>query len=180
MRFKDLRLWPIVFGSISLLAAAVINYRSLLVPNWLSLGSILGAWLVALLVSARLIPMPEGGVGSCLASMLIGGLLLLPFYSLGYLGAGCVKMQMAFAAWIGCAARLPRAMMVATVGTVSGGMVTAIAIAIFLKVGWLNPGQLFPAQVTLSLGTIGGLLACLYILVRRSAPGDEKGNESTF
>jgi Flp pilus assembly protein protease CpaA len=164
MNLKDVRLWPIWVACILMLAAAGINYQTLRVPNWLSLSSIVAAWLVALLVNVKLISTAGGEIRSSLVAMLIVGLLLLPFYALDYLGAGCVKMQMGFAAWIGCAIGLSRAATATAVATVAGGIVTAIAVAFVLQFGASYPDrlvlpQLFPAQVTLSLGSVGGLLA---------------------
>src|SRR5262249_16004055 len=42
-----------------------------------------------------------GGIGASLLGTVIGFLLLLPVYAIGGMGAGDVKMQMGFGAWVG-------------------------------------------------------------------------------
>src|SRR5882672_809535 len=92
-------LWPIWCACVLLLIAAVVYARSLIVPNRLSYPSILAGWLVAFAISASVeIPSAGGGIFPSLAATAVGFLLLIPFYKSGWLGAGCVKMQMAFGA----------------------------------------------------------------------------------
>src|SRR4051812_3157601 len=100
--------------------AAAINVRTLRVPNWLSLGAAAAGLGAAVAVTNGLAPSAGGGLGSSLASALLGGLLLLPCYASGSLGAGCVKMQTAFGAWVGCALPLPAALWVTAVATLAG------------------------------------------------------------
>jgi Flp pilus assembly protein protease CpaA len=72
------------------------------VPNWLSLPAILAGWLVALAISASAeMPSRGGGFAPSLAASAVGFFLLVPFYLSAGLGAGCVKMQMAFGLGLG-------------------------------------------------------------------------------
>jgi prepilin peptidase CpaA len=83
------------FVSFVLVEAAVIDGRSLRVPNWLTFhfalgGLIYGFW--------------TGGTHSlvtALAGTAVGLLTLLPLYSIGGMGAGDVKLMAGVGAWIG-------------------------------------------------------------------------------
>jgi Flp pilus assembly protein protease CpaA len=164
MNLLNPSLWALWCACLLLLIAAVINVRSLTVPNRLSLPAILAGWLVAVAISASLaIPSQGGGLLSSLAATVVAFLLLVQFWSSGWLGAGCVKMQMAFGAWVGCAVDVSAAALVTSVATIAGGLLTAICA--FIASRRLRTGaeadprlQLFPAQVTFSLGSIGGVL----------------------
>jgi Flp pilus assembly protein protease CpaA len=152
-----------------MLIAAVINVRSLKVPNNLSLPATLAGWVVAGLVSAAVgIPSQGGGILPSLAAAGLGLFLLLPFYVARFLGAGCVKMQMAFGAWIGCALGLEPAAWLSGLATLAGGLLTLVvgivAIMIARKRRQVDGNPvvrfgLFPAQVTLSLGSIACVAA---------------------
>src|SRR5262245_24035594 len=121
MEITDPSLWPLLWACVLLLIAAVINARTLTVPNRLSLAAALAGWLWALATSALIgIPSRGGGIIPSLAASAAGLLLLIPFYKHGWLGGGCVKMQMAFGAWVGCAIGLPQALFVTAFATVAG------------------------------------------------------------
>jgi prepilin peptidase CpaA len=158
-------LWALWWACLLLVMAAVINDRSLTVPNRLSLAAIVAGWLMATAISAHVaIPSRGGGVMPSLAATAVGFFLLVPFYQRGWLGAGCVKMQMAFGAWVGCAVDLPAALLVTGLATVAGALLTAIGASI-VAVRLRSDSEagawtyLFPAQVTLSLGSVFGVLA---------------------
>jgi hypothetical protein len=55
--------------------------------------------------------------------------LLVPIYSKGYLGAGCVKMQAAFGAWIGCGLPPAQALKLIVIGTLVGTVLLAVELA---------------------------------------------------
>jgi prepilin peptidase CpaA len=135
------------------------------VPNWISLPAILAGWLVALAISASAeIPSHGGGFVPSLAATAVGFLLLIPFYRSAGLGAGCIKMQMAFGAWVGCAMDLRSAVLVTGLATVEGGLVTvmcaSMAVARLRSKNWASAWTyLFPAQSTLSLGSVCGVVA---------------------
>jgi prepilin signal peptidase PulO-like enzyme (type II secretory pathway) len=158
-------LWPLYCACALLLIAAIINLRSLTVPNLLSLPAILAGWFVAFCITASAeIPAGGGGILPSVVASIIGFLLLVPFYKSVSLGAGCVKMQMAFGAWVGCAVGLPAAVQVTVLGTLVGALFTAVgvlnaALRIRSYDGVGVCSHLFPAQVTLSLGSVCGVVA---------------------
>src|SRR5262249_44484265 len=95
--------WPLLFVSLAMIVAAVIDGWKLKVPNWLTLPLVLSGWLLGLLNNFGLLTEAgfEGGIGAALAGTALGFLLLFPVYSIGGMGAGDVKMQMGFGSWIG-------------------------------------------------------------------------------
>lgn len=87
--------WPLAVLCSLLIAGAIIDCWKLKVPNWLTFGMMLsglslGGWWHG-----------WSGLGASLALLTIGFLLLWPVYAIGGMGAGDVKMQMGFGAWIG-------------------------------------------------------------------------------
>jgi prepilin peptidase CpaA len=81
--------------SIVLIEAAIIDGRSLRVPNWLTFHFLLAGWIYAYW---------SGGGGLLLWSMagaLVGLMSLLPLYSIGGMGAGDVKLMAGLGGWIG-------------------------------------------------------------------------------
>lgn len=94
--------WPLWFICAAMIAAAVIDGWKLKVPNWLTFPLILSGWaLGAMHDLGWLKGTGEGGLGAALAGTALGFALLFPVYSIGGMGAGDVKMQMGFGAWIG-------------------------------------------------------------------------------
>ncbi len=96
--------WPLWFICLAMIVAAVIDGWKLKVPNWLTFPLVLSGWLLGLL-HWPLGWLPEstgiGGIGASLAGASLGFALLFPVYAIGGMGAGDVKMQMGFGAWIG-------------------------------------------------------------------------------
>ena len=81
--------------SFILIEAAVIDGRSLRVPNWLTFHFLAGGLIFAFW---------KGGSASLLTSICgraVGLLTLLPLYSIGGMGAGDVKLMAGVGAWIG-------------------------------------------------------------------------------
>ncbi len=95
--------WPLWFVCVAMIAAAVIDGWKLKVPNWLTFPLVLSGWLLGLLHNCHLLPdsTGSGGIGASLAGTALGFALLFPVYAIGGMGAGDVKMQMGFGAWIG-------------------------------------------------------------------------------
>ena len=94
--------WPLFFVGAAMIVAAVIDGWKLKVPNWLTFPLILGGWLLGLLHNFGLLEGTlAGGLGSSLACTALGFALLAPLYAVGGMGAGDVKMQMGFGAWVG-------------------------------------------------------------------------------
>jgi Flp pilus assembly protein protease CpaA len=157
-------LWALWWACLLLVIAAIINVRSLTVPNRLSLAAALAGWLTAIAIDASgAIPSQGGGLAPSLAAAAVGFLLLIPFYQRGWLGAGCVKMQMAFGAWVGCALGLPIAVLVTAIATLAGMLLTAVgaSMAVVRLRSQAEAGTwtyLYAAQFDLSLGSVCGVI----------------------
>jgi prepilin peptidase CpaA len=94
--------WPLWFICVAMIVAAVIDGWKLKVPNWLTFPLVLSGWGLGLLHSfGWLEGTGDGGIGASLAATAIGFVLLFPVYAIGGMGAGDVKMQMGFGAWVG-------------------------------------------------------------------------------
>ena len=81
--------------SFVLIEAAIIDGRSLRVPNWLTYHFLIGGLVFAFF---------RGGSPLFLSSLAgagVGLLTLLPLYSIGGMGAGDVKLMAGLGAWIG-------------------------------------------------------------------------------
>jgi hypothetical protein len=116
----------------------------------------MAAWFVAAMLSLGMdIPASGGGLGASLLATLATFLGALPFYRHLGLGAGCVKAQMAFAAWVGCCLEWQDALVVSIVG-----VGTAMALTYLGARVWKATKQhavVFPAQVTFSIGALVGI-----------------------
>jgi prepilin peptidase CpaA len=100
--------------------AAVADVWTRRIPNWLTfgtliLGVLLNTWLHAF----------EGALAA-LAGAALGLALLLPFYALGMIGAGDVKLLAALGALIG-----PQALVsVAVYGAIAGGLMSVVILGL--------------------------------------------------
>jgi prepilin peptidase CpaA len=81
--------------SFVLVEAAVIDGRSLRVPNWLTLHFAFGGWAYAYWLGGA--PL----LGWSLAGAAVGLACLMPLYAIGGMGAGDVKLMAGVGAWIG-------------------------------------------------------------------------------
>jgi prepilin peptidase CpaA len=94
--------WPLTFVCAAMIVAAVIDGWKLKVPNWLTFPLVLSGWTLGLLHNfGALDGTGIGGIGASFCGTLLGFALLFPVYAIGGMGAGDVKMQMGFGAWIG-------------------------------------------------------------------------------
>jgi prepilin peptidase CpaA len=94
--------WPLLFVSAAMILAAVIDGWKLKVPNWLTYPLVISGWVFGLCHNLGWFEDDGiGGIGASLLGTLVGFLLLLPVYAIGGMGAGDVKMQMGFGAWVG-------------------------------------------------------------------------------
>jgi prepilin signal peptidase PulO-like enzyme (type II secretory pathway) len=145
--------WPALVGLLVILVAAVLQSRTSRVPNALTEPAILVAWLLSAAISAH------GGVdwagGSLLGSLTGTALALiicLPVYRRG-LGAGTIKAQMAFGAWVGCAMPFLPTVCITAIATLLGGVLTCVGCLVVIRRAEAGHGALeFPAQSTYALG----------------------------
>ncbi len=126
--------WPLAFVCFAMIVAAIIDGWKLKVPNWLTFPLVISGWLLGLLHNFELLPgTGSGGIGASLAGTFLGFGLLFPVYAIGGMGAGDVKMQMGFGAWIGSFYGLPAALNVIfwafVVAVLIGGVIAALMIA---------------------------------------------------
>ncbi len=106
-------------------AACVTDVRSRRIPNVLTFGALFVAFLVHGLL-------PQGlGWAHVGLGMLAGGLVFFPFFALGGMGAGDVKLMAALGAWLGW----QRVLYIAMYGALAGGV---LAIIVALSAGYLR------------------------------------------
>jgi Flp pilus assembly protein protease CpaA len=94
--------WPFWVICLVMLGAAWGNDRSLAMRNVVTLPFILTGWALGLAHSLG--GQMHGGSGSLVSSLACTAIplfLSLPFYVMGMLGAGSVKLQMGYGAWVG-------------------------------------------------------------------------------
>ena len=138
-------------------AALWHDIRSRRIPNQLILLGSIGGFLLHLLLppGSGLFSTPAGSLGIffSVSGFVVGLLLLLPFYALGTLGAGDVKLMALVGAFIG-----PWAVMGATLLTMLCGGVLALAVAAWsgqLLQVWVNIQQMLHGLRTGGLGNAG-------------------------
>lgn len=105
-----------------LLAAALIDLKTLRLPNPLTVGGM----VLGLLVNAIAAPTPWSGLALATTGLVIGLLLLLPLWLLRILGAGDVKLMAAVGAFLG-----PSAVLGAALYVVIAGGIAALVVAAF-------------------------------------------------
>lgn len=154
---------PAAVGIGILILAATFQALARRVPNVLTLSGIAAGWLFAIFRDAALFPGPL--LLASLAGVFLALMLLLPIYNTKKLGAGCVKAQMAFAAWVSCAMPLPYAMTLIVCSTF-GGLIFTYGV-VYLSIADIpdtSPEVYeFPAQITISTVGIVGTLGCFMI-----------------
>jgi prepilin peptidase CpaA len=92
MLFADIRVVAILTVAV---VAAVCDVRSKRIPNVLTFGGAAVALIYALATGGT------GSLGWAAAGWLAGAVLFFPFFALGGMGAGDVKLLAALAAWFG-------------------------------------------------------------------------------
>ncbi len=105
--------------------ACVTDVRSRRIPNVLTLGGAAAA-LVFHAVTAG-----GAGVGAATIGWLVGTAVFLPFFLLGGMGAGDVKLMAALGAWLGPA----EAFAIAIYASLAGGV---LALGVALATGYLR------------------------------------------
>jgi len=135
MSYLILENWPLLFICIAMVAAAVVDGWKLKVPNWLTFPLVISGWLFGLCHNLGWLPGTGfGGIGGSLIGTAVGCALLLPIYAMGYMGAGDVKMQMGFGAWVGAFFGVRDGMIIIIWafcwGAIIGGIIALIMIAV--------------------------------------------------
>lgn len=106
-------------------AACVTDLRGGRIPNALTFGALAVAFVVHTFL-------PQGlGWAHVSLGMLAGGLIFFPFFALGGMGAGDIKLMAALGAWLGW----ERGLLVAMYGAAAGGV---LAIMVALSAGYLR------------------------------------------
>jgi prepilin peptidase CpaA len=125
------------------LVAVLLDVRTRRIPNWLTFG----AAAAGLLYSTFDRGLP--GLGTAAAGWLAGAALFFPFFALGGMGAGDVKLLAALGAWLGPAESVWVAMFAAGAGGVLGLIVgfargylkTAFSNLFLMLMHWRTQGM---------------------------------------
>lgn len=126
------------FDAVAVGAAAVAcatDLRDRRVPNWLTAGTALAA------VVAHALTPAGAGVSAAALGLVVGLLVFFPFFALGGMGGGDVKLMAALGAWVGWQGIVWTALY----GAVAGGV---LALVVAVVHGYLRQ----------ALSNIGGLL----------------------
>src|SRR6476646_5782070 len=102
------------------MVAVICDVRTRRIPNWLTFGATLGAVAYGAVTSGL------SGAGVALGGWLVGAALLFPFFALGGMGAGDVKLVAAIAAWLGPF----ESVWLAIYASIAGGVI-AVVVALF-------------------------------------------------
>jgi prepilin peptidase CpaA len=126
---RDVALTLLVLG------AAVVDWRTYRIPNWLTVGGMVCGLLFNLVMGSA-----GPGLLSALGGLAVGLAVLLPLYVLRVMGAGDVKLMAAVGAFVG----LPQVLYAVLFTFIAGGFF-AVAFALwhraFARMG-ANVGQL--------------------------------------
>lgn len=90
------------FVSLFCIVAAYIDGKQLKVPNAITFPMIIAGWLYSSMAYAMAGDAWYVGLGWSLAGTAVGLACLYPFYAIGGMGAGDVKMLAAIGAWVHC------------------------------------------------------------------------------
>lgn len=128
--------------------AAVLDVRTRRIPNVLTLGAAVAGLLFHAFTSGL------DGAAASLGGWLVGGLLFLPFFVLGGMGGGDVKLLAALGAWLG-------AIDVVWLAVYSGlaGGVLGLYVAVmhgYLRTAVANIAGMFSYWAAVGLGPVPG------------------------
>ena len=138
------------------LIACVTDVRSRRIPNVLTLGGAAAA-LVFHAVTAE-----GAGIGAAAMGWLVGTAVFLPFFLLGGMGAGDVKLMAALGAWLGPG----EALAIAIYASLVGG---ALALGVALATGYLRT----------AFRNVGGLLKFWWLVGPRPMAGMTLGQSKS-
>ena len=131
--------------------AVITDFRTLLIPNWISLA------LLAAFAPFAVLHLPLGAIGAHFLVMAIVLALSVSFFVAGWMGGGDVKFMSAIALWMGPTHAAPFVVLMALMG----GML-AISILAMERFGqWLGPRVLNLAPFR-RLGELADSRQCPY------------------
>ena len=130
-----------------LIAAAVIDYRTFRIPNWLTVGGTVLGLLFSTVDSAQ----PLLGFLWALGAAAVGLLILLPGYALRIMGAGDVKLMAMVGAFLG----LPQILPAVLFSFVTGGIAALLFALISNRMARLA-GNVHDIVEGMVLSTIAG------------------------
>jgi prepilin peptidase CpaA len=114
-----------IIASLVALTACVTDVRTRRIPNLLTFGAAAAALVFHAVTGGG------SGLGFSAAGWVVGAAVFLPFFLLGGMGAGDVKLMAALGAWLG-----PReALSIALYGTLAGGV---LAVVFSMYTGYLR------------------------------------------
>lgn len=139
---------PVVALMVALMAC-ITDVRSRRIPNVLTFGAAAAALVFHAVTSGA------GGLGAAAGGWLMGAAVFAPFFLLGGMGAGDVKLMAALGAWIGPLEALTVALYASLVGGV-------VAIVVSLSTGYLrtalrNVGEMVKFWVLVGPRPVPGL-----------------------
>lgn len=132
---------------ILLIAAAVIDYRSYRIPNWLTAGGT----VFALIYSAVIPFSAHASFLWALGGLALGFLIMLPLYALGVMGAGDVKLMGMVGAFLGVSD-----IFYAALATFIVGGIAAVVYALFNKALARMLGNVNNVVQYMMMSAIGG------------------------
>jgi Flp pilus assembly protein protease CpaA len=159
-------LLPAVVGIAILTLAALSQALAGRVPNVLTLPAIVAAWIFAsYLDRTAQATWPGPAFWSSFLGTFAALLIMLPIYRTQRLGAGCVKAQMAFAAWICAALPLAPALVFIAAATIGGLAITFALVHLIVRdfADEQQSNYAFPAQITMTIVAVVGVVACWMI-----------------
>ena len=172
MSFLEFEHWPLWGGVGILILANVWNQFTGKVPNGLTLPALLGGLALAVVLSLfpKLLPAAAGGIGSALWAVLLGGGAALGLWVAALSPGGCMKMQFAFCAWIGCGVAAGGvAALLSTLGAFVLGAAAFVGFNQYhrrreqTKTKEPDSRPLLHLQTFASLGAVAGLIAGRYL-----------------
>ena len=154
--------WAVWVAAAIIVIASVLQLTKGKVPNIFTLTLILAGWVTAgLLTFGVSIPTVNGSLAGSFAATFIALGLSIPFYKRG-LGAGCIKAQMAFGAWVGCSLGMADGIQLTIVCTLAAEILTFSICSVWARYQEDEFAE-FPAQLTHTLGTAIGICFCAYL-----------------
>lgn len=139
--------------------AAVSDYRTYRIPNWLTFGGT----ALALAYAAAVPFNPGQGFLWAAAGMAIGLFVMLPFYLLRAMGAGDVKLMAMIGAFVGGDHIIP----IILLSFIVGGTM-AIGFAVYKRVLWRTLGNVKSMTQMLLLSAMTGAASSTSVDARNS------------